>query len=55
MLGFDVVQETRDEVTSYLGEIWSVLCPGEFAGCSNQHSVLQVSHPSFLAANSGEI
>jgi len=55
MLGFDVVQKTRDEVTSYLGEIWIVLCPEEFAGCSSQCSVLQVSHPSFLAANVGGI
>ena len=55
MLGFDVVQKTRDEVTSYLREIWLVLCADEFTGCSSQCSVLQVSHPSFLAANFGGI
>lgn len=55
MLGFDVIQKSRDEVTSYLGEIWLVLRPDEFAGCSSQCSVLQVSHPSFRAADFGGI
>lgn len=50
MFEFDIVQKTSGEITSFLRDVWLVLCPDEFAGCSSQSSALQVSHPNYLAA-----